>query len=362
MAEDLTDYYKDLNVRVRYMHSEIDTIERTDILRDLRMGEFDVLVGINLLREGLDLPEVSLVAIFDADKEGFLRSYRSLIQTFGRAARHINGKVILYADRITDSMSLAIDETDRRRTIQIDITAHTIQSQMVKYEPETVPVMAAEENAAYGKSPAQVEVHIKKLDTEMRKLAKQMEFEKAAKIRDEIKYWKEFQLGIIEAILFSASHPVSLRRISEITSAKIPVIKEAVDRLDKFYRRTKRAFYIHAVAGGLQLRTDAAFAPLVGQNEGVKIRKFSRAALETLSVIAYKHRSPVHLLKLTALLPGRPILYGTTDYFLEIFGFNSLADLPSPEELNLPSDFSDTEDPKNDEVKVIKGNLSDDDF
>ena len=118
MAEDLTEYYRELGVRVRYLHSDIDTLERIDILRDLRLGEFDVLVGINLLREGLDLPEVSLVAIFDADKEGFLRSPRSLIQTMGRAARNINGRVIMYADNVTPAMKHAIDETTRRRAVQ----------------------------------------------------------------------------------------------------------------------------------------------------------------------------------------------------------------------------------------------------
>ena len=119
MAEDLTDYLAEHGVKVRYLHSDIDTVERVEIIRDLRLGEFDVLVGINLLREGLDMPEVSLVAILDADKEGFLRSERSLIQTIGRAARHINGKAIMYADRVTDSMTRAIDETERRRNKQI---------------------------------------------------------------------------------------------------------------------------------------------------------------------------------------------------------------------------------------------------
>src|SRR3954451_24941534 len=123
MAEDLTDYYRELGVRIRYLHSDVDTLERIDILRDLRLGEFDVLVGINLLREGLDLPEVSLVAIFDADKEGFLRSPRSLIQTMGRAARNLNGRVIMYADRITAAMNGAIDETDRRRALQGEYNA-----------------------------------------------------------------------------------------------------------------------------------------------------------------------------------------------------------------------------------------------
>ena len=118
MSEDLTDYYRELGVRIRYLHSDVETLDRIDILRDLRLGEFDVLVGINLLREGLDLPEVSLVAIFDADKEGFLRSPRSLIQTIGRAARNVNGRVIMYADHVTAAMKQAMDETSRRRTIQ----------------------------------------------------------------------------------------------------------------------------------------------------------------------------------------------------------------------------------------------------
>src|SRR5258708_15748299 len=118
MAEDLTDYYRELGVRIRYLHSDIETLERIDILRDLRLGEFDVLVGINLLREGLDLPEVSLVAIFDADKEGFLRSPRSLIQTIGRASRNVNGRVFLYADSVTPAMKSAMGETNRRRAVQ----------------------------------------------------------------------------------------------------------------------------------------------------------------------------------------------------------------------------------------------------
>ena len=135
MAEDLTDYYRELGVRIRYLHSDIDTLERIDILRDLRLGEFDVLVGINLLREGLDLPEVSLVAIFDADKEGFLRSPRSLIQTIGRAARNVNGRVIMYADHVTAAMKHAIDETARRRALQETTTSSTASSPRPSYAP-----------------------------------------------------------------------------------------------------------------------------------------------------------------------------------------------------------------------------------
>ncbi|MDA8213736.1 MAG: excinuclease ABC subunit UvrB, partial [Nitrospiraceae bacterium] len=182
MAEDITDYYTELGVRARYLHSDIDTLERIEILRDLRLGQFDVLIGVNLLREGLDLPEVSLVAIFDADKEGFLRSERSLIQTAGRAARNVNGEVILYADRITRSMKMALDETERRRKIQssynkkMKITPETVKSEIKDilgsiYESDyfTVPV-AAEEKAEYELS----EDTIKKLESEMKEAAKNL--------------------------------------------------------------------------------------------------------------------------------------------------------------------------------------------
>ena len=195
MAEDLTDHYITLNVRARYLHSGIDTLERIEILRDLRLGKFDVLVGVNLLREGLDLPEVSLVAILDADKEGFLRSERSLIQTAGRAARNINGEVILYADTITGSMQRALQETERRRRIQesynekMQITPESVKSNIKDilsslYEADywTVPV-AAEEQPEYGYD----EETIKKLETEMKEAAKKLEFERAATIRDKIR-------------------------------------------------------------------------------------------------------------------------------------------------------------------------------
>ncbi len=206
MAEDLTDYYQDLNVKVRYLHSDIETLERVEIIRQLRMGVFDVLVGINLLREGLDLPEVSLVAILDADKEGFLRSDRSLIQTIGRAARNVYGTVILYADSITDSMRLAMDETNRRRSLQAafnkkhGITPQTviksIGSPLVKiYEADYVDVpLAAEKEANYGaKDLPRV---IQRLKKEMKKAAEALEFERAAELRDRIRSIEEQEIGL----------------------------------------------------------------------------------------------------------------------------------------------------------------------
>lgn len=202
MAEDVTDFYTELGIRARYLHSDIDTLERVAILRDLRLGAFDVLIGVNLLREGLDLPEVSLVAIFDADKEGFLRSERSLIQTSGRAARNVNGEVILYADRITGSMQRAMNETERRRAIQaaynkeMNIKPETIKSQIKDilrsiYEADyfTVPV-AAEETADYDLS----EDALRQLEAEMKECAKRLEFEKAAELRDKIKAVREQML------------------------------------------------------------------------------------------------------------------------------------------------------------------------
>ncbi len=195
MAEDLTDYMRGVGVRVRYLHSEVKTIERMEILRDLRKGEFDVLVGINLLREGLDLPEVSLVAILDADKEGFLRSETSLIQTIGRAARNAEGKVILYGDCITGSMARAIDETQRRRELQLAYNAaHGITPRTVEKNIREVieATMVAEELADYvAERPAltaqEREKRIRQLERDMRAAAKQLEFEKAAYLRDEIK-------------------------------------------------------------------------------------------------------------------------------------------------------------------------------
>jgi excinuclease ABC subunit B len=201
MAEDLAQYYAEVGVRCRYLHSEIETLERVKILRDLRRGEFDVLIGINLLREGLDLPEVSLVAILDADKEGFLRSAGALIQTMGRAARHLRGKAILYADRHTDSMLQAIGETNRRRAKQVEynqengITPESIikpvdmvLASIVEADYVTVPIESEDENAATGD---QLEELIRTLETRMREAAKQFEFEKAAQLRDRIKGLRE---------------------------------------------------------------------------------------------------------------------------------------------------------------------------
>jgi len=208
MAEDLTEYYADLGVRVRYMHAEVDTLERIEIIRDLRKGEFDVLVGINLLREGLDLPEVSLVAILDADKEGFLRATRSLIQTFGRAARNVDGHVILYGDKVTRSMQAAIDETDRRRTRQLawnethGITPETIRKDISDimasvYEADyvTVPLPPDEER------PDQVAAEdvprlMKELRERMDRLAADLKFEEAAEVRDRILELEQRHLGV----------------------------------------------------------------------------------------------------------------------------------------------------------------------
>jgi len=194
MAEDLTDYFKEIGIKVRYLHSDIKTIERMQIIRDLRLGEFDVLIGINLLREGLDIPEVSLVAILDADKEGFLRGERSLIQTIGRAARNANGTVIMYADRITESMRIAIDETNRRRSIQMAYNEkHNITPETVKKRVHDVieATRAAEQKADYitalkpfGMSKEERKALIARLEKEMKEAAKDLFFERAAELRD----------------------------------------------------------------------------------------------------------------------------------------------------------------------------------
>ena len=196
MAEDLTEYLREMGVKVRYMHSDIDTLERMEIIRDLRLGEFDVLVGINLLREGLDLPEVTLVAILDADKEGFLRSERSLVQTIGRAARNVEGKVIMYADTITGSMRRAIDETERRRKKQIaynkrhNITPATIRKAVRDVIEATTAAETPEKYVTKKdvQSMPKQEINrlIKDLEQQMTAAAKQLEFEKAAQLRDMI--------------------------------------------------------------------------------------------------------------------------------------------------------------------------------
>jgi len=215
MAEDLTDYLAEHGVRVRYLHSDIDTVERTEIIRDLRRGEFDVLVGINLLREGLDMPEVSLVAIFDADKEGFLRSAGALIQTIGRAARNVNGKAILYADRITDSIKMAIGETERRRAKQVAFNeTHGIQPQTIRKAVADVMEGAraeggrgvrravAEPRLAYeAMSPQEVAKRLARLEQAMHKHAQELEFEEAAKVRDEIADLRRFGLGLPDTMV-----------------------------------------------------------------------------------------------------------------------------------------------------------------
>ncbi len=205
MAEDLTEYYADLGLKVKYLHSDIDTLERVQIIRDLRLGTFDVLIGINLLREGLDLPEVSLVAILDADKEGFLRSDRSLIQTCGRAARNLSGRVIMYADTATRSMKKAIDETNRRRVIQDTFNReHGITPESIKksvqdilssvYEADYYTVsLAAEEEAAYVKAD-DIPRRVKQLQKQMQAAARELEFERAAELRDEIKRLEVLEL------------------------------------------------------------------------------------------------------------------------------------------------------------------------
>jgi len=215
MAENLTEYLAEHDVRVRYLHSDVDTVERVEIIRDLRLGKFDVLVGINLLREGLDMPEVSLVAILDADKEGFLRSAGSLIQTIGRAARNLRGKAILYADRVTNSMQKAIEETDRRRARQVEYNAeHGITPQSIvravmdvmegaRSEPGTLKgkgrgksrrvAEAAEDYALL--TPAQRNARLRELEQQMYQHARDLEFEQAALVRDRIRQLKDAALA-----------------------------------------------------------------------------------------------------------------------------------------------------------------------
>jgi excinuclease ABC subunit B len=207
MAEDLTTYYQELGVKVRYLHSDIDTLERVEILRDLRRGVFDVLVGINLLREGLDLPEVSLVAILDADKEGFLRSGGALIQTSGRAARNVSGRVIMYADAVTDSMRMAINETERRRARQAAYNdEHGITpTSIVKaiddvlssvYERDYSSVADPRTPGVMFRTHAELEAHIATLDQQMKAAAANLDFEKAASLRDQIRSLRTRDLGL----------------------------------------------------------------------------------------------------------------------------------------------------------------------
>ena len=212
MAEDLTDYLAEHGIRVRYMHSDIETVERVEIIRDLRLGEFDVLVGINLLREGLDMPEVSLVAILDADKEGFLRSERSLIQTIGRAARNLNGRAILYADQVTGSMQRAIDVTEQRREKQMAYNKeHGITPRSVKKAISDVMEGAyiaakrkaedyakvAEETVEYASlSSSELAKKIAVMEEQMYKHAQNLEFEEAAAIRDQINHIQESAMGL----------------------------------------------------------------------------------------------------------------------------------------------------------------------
>jgi excinuclease ABC subunit B len=216
MSEDLTEYLHEHGVKVRYLHADVETVERSEIIRDLRLGKFDVIVGINLLREGLDMPEVSLVAILDADKEGFLRSDNSLIQTMGRAARNANGRVILYADTITGSMQRAMDETRRRRDIQLAYNKeHGLTPRTIRKNVQDVMEGARADSTDFGYkmgkkkrgaqeaapnlrmlSPEQIVREIKRLEAQMYKHARNLEFEEAAKIRDTIEKMKQQELGL----------------------------------------------------------------------------------------------------------------------------------------------------------------------
>src|SRR5256886_1294298 len=205
MAEDLTEYYQQMGLRVRYLHSDIDTLDRVELIRDLRLGKFDGLIGINLLREGLDIPEVSLVAILDADKEGYLRSTTSLIQTSGRAARNVNGEVIMYADHVTDSMAATIQETERRRELQRayndahDITPESIKSSIREllqtvYERDYYTVPVEEPTAETFESPAALQARIGELEARMKEAAKRLDFEQAAELRDRLKALRKQQI------------------------------------------------------------------------------------------------------------------------------------------------------------------------
>jgi excinuclease ABC subunit B len=239
MAEDLADYLHEMGVRVSYLHSEVDTLERVKILRDLRLGVYDVLVGINLLREGIDLPEVTLVAILDADKEGFLRSAWSLIQVIGRAARNTGGEVVMYADRVTESMQVAIDETNRRRDIQDAYnTEHGIEPQTIVKEIRDINdrlAAVAEAPGAYGSderelselSQAEVEKMVSQLEAEMKNASKQLEFERAAALRDEI---PDIRIRVLEqdasvAVLKKAEKAAKTAKDPEVGKPATPSAK-----------------------------------------------------------------------------------------------------------------------------------------
>jgi excinuclease ABC subunit B len=246
MAEDLTEYYRELGVRIRYLHSDVETLDRIDILRDLRLGEFDVLVGINLLREGLDLPEVSLVAIFDADKEGFLRSPRSLIQTIGRAARNVNGRVLMYADKITPAMKHAMDETDRRRTIQDayntehGIVPQTVVRAIMNLNPAsgTTDYFHVPKAQKYGsgapaaKTEEDLSEQLAAKRADMFSEAENLEFEKSARLRDELKKLESLAGGDAKALAseVAAFEPYAAKRKKASTKAANPGTASAKPR------------------------------------------------------------------------------------------------------------------------------------
>jgi excinuclease ABC subunit B len=233
MAEDLTEYMTEAGIKVRYLHSDVDTLERIEIIRDLRRGVFDVLVGINLLREGLDIPECTLVAILDADKEGFLRSFTSLVQTIGRAARNAEGRVVLYADRMTDSLKRALEETDRRRTKQVAWnTAHGITPTSIKrdisdvmqsvYEQDYVTVDAVEGDAASHFVGKDLRASIAELEKRMRAAAADLEFEEAARLRDEVKRLELLELGAEAATSLGLTSPLSVNAAGRSLQDAVP--------------------------------------------------------------------------------------------------------------------------------------------
>ncbi len=239
-AEDLTDYLKEYGIRVRYIHSDLDALERIDILRDLRLGTFDVLVGINLLREGLDLPEVAFIGILDADKEGYLRAYRSFIQIIGRAARNVEGQVIMYADKVTDSMREAIDETERRRAKQIvyneerGITPATIQKAIYALEVQQKDVQAdaVELMAGAGLPRADLIAIVRDLEKEMKRLSRELAFEDAARVRDRI-------IAIRKRLAGEDSDGEDDAEVA-LAMAAAPEVRTAVRNSTRNWRRTRR--------------------------------------------------------------------------------------------------------------------------